>query len=147
MALNLNGDRLIRLPVEDSKANYLAGFWQWVELMAADDYQGALEALHWPKGTTWTPTKLKERVTTFFGGDAPWSVVVPNDRLINVINDSVEFQPRNSDGWGWFMAQVPVTTEPADPKHDEIPLMGLASSFFMRELGGQYVLEFEIFHL
>ncbi len=71
--LNLNGDQLIRFPVEDSKANYLAGFWRWVELLAADDYQGALEALHWPKGTGWTPAKLKERVTTFFGGDAPWS--------------------------------------------------------------------------
>jgi len=64
VTLNLNGDRLIRLPVVDSKANYLAGFWRWVELLAASDYQGALEALHWPKGTSFTPEKLKERVTT-----------------------------------------------------------------------------------
>lgn len=147
MAVNLNGDRLIRLPVEDTKANYLAGFWRWVELMAVDDYQAALEALHWPKGTTFTPAILKERVTTFFGGDNPWSVVVPNDRLVGVIYDAAEFQPRNHEGWGWFMAQVPITTEPADPKNDEIPLMGVAASFFVRELAGQYVLEFEIFHL
>jgi hypothetical protein len=146
-SLKLNGSQLIRLPIVDSKANYLAGFWQWVELLAADNYRGALEALHWPKGTSWTAEKLRERVTTFFGGDAPWSVVVPNDRLVAVINDAAEFQPGNRDGWGWFMAQVPVTTEPADPKNDEIPLMGIASSFFVRELGGQYVLEFEIFHL
>jgi hypothetical protein len=53
--LMLNGDRLIQLPVEDSKANYLEGFWRWVELLAADDYQGALEALYWPKGTSFTP--------------------------------------------------------------------------------------------
>ena len=145
--LNLNGARLIRLPVVDTKENYLAGFWRWVELLAADDYRGALEALHWPKGTSWTPGKLKGRVTAFFGGDVPWSVVVPNDRLVGVINDAAEFRPRNREGWGWFMAQVPVTTEPADPKNDGIPLMGLASSFFVRELGGQYVLEFEIFHL
>lgn len=45
------------------------------------------------------------------------------------------------------MAQVPVTTEPADPKNDGIPLMDVAASFFVRELSGQYVLEFEIFHL
>lgn len=115
--------------------------------MAADDYEGALEALHWPKGTAFTPVKLKERVTTFYGGDAPWSVVVPNDRLVGVINDMAEFQPRNREGWGWFMAQIPVTTEPADPKNDEIPLMGVAASFFVRELAGRYVLEFEIFHL
>ena len=145
--LNLNGNQLIRLSVEDSKANYLAGFWRWVELMGAGDYRGALEALHWPKGTAWTPAELKERVTTFFGGNDPWSVVVPNDRLIGVINEAAEFRPRNCERWGWLMAQVPVTTEPADPKNDEIPLMGLASSFFVRELGGDYVLEFEIFHL
>ncbi len=145
--LNLNGDRLIRLPVEDSKATYLAGFWRWVELLAADDYQGALEALHWPKGTSFTPKILKDRITRFFGGEAPWSVIVPNDRLIGVINDATEFQPRNHEGWGWFMAQVPLTTEPDDPKNDKIPLMGLASSFFVRDLSGKYVLEFEIFHV
>jgi hypothetical protein len=146
-SLNLNSDRLIRLPVLDSKANYLAGFWQWVELLASDDYQRALEALYWPKGTSWTPDGLKNRVTKFFGGDVPWSVVVPNDRLIGVITDAAEFQPRNRDGWGWFMAQVPLTTEPADPNRDDIPLMGLASSFFVRHLGEHCIMEFEIFHV
>jgi hypothetical protein len=146
-ALNLNGDRLIRLPLVDSKANYLGGFWRWVELLATNDFRGALEALHWPKGTSWTPAELQERITKFFGGSAPWSVVVPNDRLIGIINDAAEYQSQNREGWGWFMAQVPVTTEPEDPKNDAIPLMGLASSFFVREQDGQYVLEFEIFHL
>ena len=146
-ALNLNGDRLIRLPVMDTEANYLTGFWQWVELLAADDYHGALEALHWPDGTSWTPEKLKERITTFWGGDAPWSVVVPNERLVGVINDAAEFQPQNAGRTGWLLAQVPVTTEPADPEDDKIPLMGVASSFFVRQVGGHYVLEHEIFHL
>jgi hypothetical protein len=45
------------------------------------------------------------------------------------------------------MAQIPLTTQPANPKDDEIPLMGLASSFFVRELGANYVLELEIFHV
>ena len=145
--LNLNGYRLIRLPLVDTKANYLAGFWRWIERLADDDYKGALEALHWPKGTSWAPEALRERVTTFWGVDAPWSVVVPNDRLVGVINDDARFEPRNSKGWGWFLAQVPVTTEPADPKNDEIPLMGIASSFFVRQLGEHYVMEHEIFHL
>jgi hypothetical protein len=146
-SFNLNGDRLIRLPLVDSKANYLDGFWRWVELLAADDYKGALEALYWPKRTSWTPEALKKRITTFWGGDAPWSVVVPNERLVGVINDDAKYQSRNQKGWGWFLAQVPVTTEPADPKNDEIPLMGVASSFFVRQRGENYVLEHEIFHL
>src|SRR5262245_38153489 len=139
-------DRLIRIPPVDSKVNYLAGFWQWVELLANGDYPGAFEALHWPRGTWWTPEKLKTRITTFFGGDSPWFVVVPNDRLIGVINDAAEFQPRNEQGWGWFLAQVPLTTEPRNPKDDKIPLMGLASSFFVRRYAEHYILEFEIFH-
>src|SRR5262249_13965672 len=125
---------------------YLHGFWRWIELLAADDYLGALEALYWGRLPSWTPDKLKERITTFFGGDAPWSVVVPNERLINVINDAAEYAPRNKDGWGWFMAHIPLTNETGDPKSDTIPLMGLASSFFVRENGGDFVLEHEIFH-
>lgn len=42
---------------------------------------------------------------------------------------------------------MPVTTEPADPKDDKIPLMGLASSFFVRQFGEHFVLEHEIFHV
>jgi hypothetical protein len=146
-SLDINSNRLIRIPLVDSKANYLDGFWRWVELLANNDYQRALEALHWAKGTSWTPEALKNWITTFFGGDAPWSVVVPNDRLIGVLNDAASFQPPNKEGWGWFMAHIPVTTEPADPKNDEILLMGLASSFFVRKRRGHYVLEFEIFHV
>ena len=146
-SLNLNGDCLIRLPLVDSKANCLDGFWRWVELLAKDDYRGALEAIYWPKGTSWTAETLKNRITTFFGGDAPWSVVVPNDRLIGVVNDAAEFQPRHSEGRGWFLAQIPLTTQPADPKNDEIPLMGLAASFFVRQVRQHLVLEFEILHL
>jgi len=44
------------------------------------------------------------------------------------------------------MGQIPLTTEPADPKKDDIPLMGLAASFYIRPLDSHYVMEFEIFH-
>ena len=145
--MNPDPEPLILLPQVDSKSSYLDGFWRWVALLADDDYQRALHALHWPRGTTWTPEALKHRVTTFFGGDAPWSVVIPNERLIGVINDAATYQPPNSEGWGWFMAQIPLTTDPADPKNDEIPLMGLAASFFVRRHDQNCVMEFEIFHV
>jgi hypothetical protein len=145
--VQLNGEHLIRLPCEDSKTNYLDGFWRWVAILAGEDYQRALEALFWPTGTTWTPSALKESVTKFFGGNDPWSVVIPNDRLVNVINEASEHEAGRQGGGGWFMAQIPLTTEPGDPKNDQIPLMGLATSFFVREHQGSYVLEFEIFHL
>ena len=139
---------MLKFPIHDTKQNYLDAFWRWVALMEQDDYAGAIEALYWDKPTGWTAEKLKERVTTFFGGDDPWHVVIPNDRLIGVINDGADcsFEPVHG-GRGWFMAQIPLTTEPDDPKNDEIPLVGLASSFFVREFDGQCVLEHEIFHV
>ena len=145
--MELNGEHLIRLPREHSKRNYLDGFWRWVSILAEGDYQRALEALHWPEGTTWTPNTLRERITTFFGGDEPWSVVIPNNRLVDVINDAAEFDCNRPDGRGWFRAQIPLTTEPSDPKNDEILLMGLAVSFFVCEQHDSYVLQLEIFHL
>ena len=131
----------------DSKENYLTGFWQWVRYLEKADFQGALEALYWPRNVSWTPEALKKRVTTFFGGPAPWAVVVPNERLVKVIDDAAEFQARDAQDWGWLMAQIPVTTEPKDPQRDDIPLMGLATSFFLKEHQGHYVMEFEILHL
>ena len=142
----LTEERLILLSLADTKSNYLDGFWRWVEVLAEGDYQHALEALYWPEGTDWTAESLKDRITTFFGGDAPWSVVVPNERLIRAINDMAKYEPQNQEGWGWFMAHIPLTTEPADPKRDDIPLVGLATSFMVRHHRGHYVLEFEIFH-
>jgi hypothetical protein len=144
--VKLSEERLIRFAPVDTKSNYLNGFWRWVEVLAGGDYQHALQALHWPQGTTWTPEAFQNRITTFFGGDAPWSVVVPNERLIEVINDATKYEPQNQQGWGWFMAHIPLTTEPADPKRDDIPLMGLATSFLVRDVRGCYVLEFEVFH-
>ncbi|MCA8988703.1 MAG: hypothetical protein KDA78_13725 [Planctomycetaceae bacterium] len=139
---------MIRFAKVDTKENYLEAFWRWIELLELDDYSAALDALFWDKPSGWTASQLKEQITTFFGGEDPWTVVIPNDRLINVINGSCEFQPpRTDDRRGWFMAQIPLTTKPGDPKDDEIPLMGLASSFFVREIDGQYVLEHEIFHV
>jgi hypothetical protein len=138
---------LIQLPILDSKENYLDGFWEWVRRLQQDDYQGALDGLYWPQGSSWTADALRKRVTTFFGGRDPWAVVIPNDRLVKVINDAAEFEGRNAEGQGWLLAQIPLTTDAERPKRDDIPLMGLAVSFFLREYQSRYVMEFEIFHL
>ena len=96
--MQLNREHLIRLPIDDSKTNGLGGFWRWVQILADDDCQRALESLYWTGDTSWSPEKLKERVTTFFGGDDLWSVVIPNERLINVINEAAKIKPRNEAG-------------------------------------------------
>lgn len=146
--MHANDDRIIRIPRVDAKANYLAGFWSWVQVLADNDYQRAFDGLWWPPYTSWTADTLKERITTVFGfgSPAPWFVVVPNDRLIGVVDDAAQWQPKTAEGHGWLLAQIPLTTEPADPKNDEISLMGLAASFFLRPFGEHYVMELEIFH-
>lgn len=142
-----HSQNLIQLPILDSKENYLEGFWQWVRRLEQDDYQGALDGLYWQQGSSWTPDALRTRVTTSFGGRDPWAVVIPNARLVKVINDAAEFEGRNAEGRGWLLAQIPLTTDPKNPKRDDLPLMGLAVSFFVREHQSRYVMEFEIFHL
>lgn len=144
--LNINGSHLISLPIEDTKENYLNGFWQWVGLLAADDYTRGVEAIYWPQTVVFTPENLKERVTKFWGGPEPWSVVIPNDRLIGVVNNDAQFEPPVRDLTGWFMAQIPVTSEPLRSKADDIILQGVAVSFFVRKFEHRYVLDFEIFH-
>lgn len=129
-------------PPVHTRENYLAAFWSWVELMAKNDFHAAAQALYpQSSGRSWTGNRLQTQVTTFFGGDEPWSVVIPNDRLIAVINEACDWSE------GWFMAQIPVTTQPQAPKADDIPLMGLASSFFVQEADSMFVLVHEIFHL
>jgi hypothetical protein len=145
---NLNGDRLIRPPLVDAKANYLGGFRQWVEVLAADDCEGAPEALYWPGGKTGrAPGKVEERIATFWGGDKPRLVGAANERLVGLIDDAAEFQSRNAEGRGWFVARVRVTTAPADPRGDEIPLAGAADSFAVRRLDERYILGHEIIHV
>jgi hypothetical protein len=132
--------------MEDTRENYLRGFWLWITHLAAGRFQVALDSLYWDRPTSWTADELKKRILTFFGGVDPWSVVIPNERLIDVINDAAQVELRKNGERGWLMAMIPLTTKPDDPQDDAIPLMGLATSFFVRELQGEYVLEFEIFH-
>jgi hypothetical protein len=143
----LNGSNLIFLSNSDTKSDALAGFWRWIELLAHDDYQKALEALFWSKPTTFTPEKFKDRITHFFGGKDIWIPIVPNERLIKTVDDMAEFEPRNKEGWSWLRAHIPVTTSASNPKDDKIPLLGIAASFFIRQYKGGCVMEFEIFHL
>ncbi|MEM1212217.1 MAG: hypothetical protein AAGI68_07945 [Planctomycetota bacterium] len=137
---------MILFPAVDTKANYLGAFWRWVELLEKKHYQYALEALQWPDGPSWTAEHLKRHITTYWEGDKPWSVVVPNERLVRVVNDAAEFEPPGHNPSGWFLVQIPVTTRPDDPKNGAIPLMGVAVSFFVRRRGDRYALELEIFH-
>ena len=71
--------------------------------------------------------------------------MIPNDRLVGVINDAAEIQ-LPSEGKAWMMAQVPLTNEPHRAKDDDIMLMGAAVSLFIEEIGDALRFEFEIFH-
>jgi hypothetical protein len=137
---------MILLPQVDSKENYLSGFWRWVKLLAERKYDDAFEALYWPAPTTWTAAGLERNITTLFGGPLPWMAIIPNDRLVEIVNGAAEYKPRGKDDSGWFLAQIPVTTSTADPKDDAIPLMGLTTSFFVRSYQDRYALSIEIFH-
>ena len=74
-------------------------------------------------------------------------MVIPNARLVKVVEDQADFDPSSGSQPGWLMAQIPVTTEPDRIKEDDISLQGVAVSFIVREFEGSKVFDFEIFHL
>ena len=154
-----NDEHLIRLPLKPSKQDCVDAFWKWVGILARDDFVGAVDSLRWSDRGGHTPDSLKESVTTFFGGDKPWSVVMPNARLIGVISEHFEFEqiddrPSVWQWWrkkptsnrAWFRGMIPLTNEPANPLDDGLPLMGLAVSFGVRPEGDSCVLHFELFY-
>jgi len=93
----------------------------------------------------------------FYGGDAPWSVIIPNERLVGVINEAAEVvlagesahgcsDPTHTHNQGWMLCQIPVTNEPERAKEDDVVLMGVAASFVLERHEDGYVMCFEIFH-
>jgi hypothetical protein len=154
-------DALIRIPLVDHRETYLSGFWRFVELLAEDRYEAALDGLVWPAGRVGDPKSFRQAIEGFFGGDEPWSVIVPNERLVGVINEGAEVvlapesrrvaaccsDPTHASlGAGWMLAQIPVTNEPHKAKDDDVVLMGVAASFILHRRDDAYVLQFEIFH-
>lgn len=120
-------------------------FWKWIDRMASEDYEGAIHALAWRGRPSFTPDEFRKMVTTFFDGEQPWRVVVPNPRLVALSDDAMEFERRpNADGWSRGL--IPLTNERRDPKADDLLLVGLAVSFSVPRLGPLRVLEFECFY-
>jgi hypothetical protein len=130
---------------------FLAAFWQWVAVLAEREPARASAALFWSRPPR-DPEALPRQILAFWEGDRTWHVIVPNDRLIAAVNDAAEVSIPSDPPWGngrvgWGMAQVPVTTEPDRAKADDVPLMGVAVSFFLRDVHGGLALEFEIVHM
>lgn len=153
-------DALIRLPRADTREGCLAGFWRLVELLAEGRYDAAVAGLLWPGGRPIDPHGFRRAIEGFFGGDRPWSVVIPNERLVGVINDAAEVAlpmeratqaccddpASHGHDQGWMIGQIPVTTEPERAKEDDVVLMGVAASFVLVLREGGYVMCFEMFH-
>jgi hypothetical protein len=141
---------LIRIDGPPTRDAFLRAFWLWVEILANGDTARASAALHWDQSPR-DPHALSSQIQRFWGGDRSWHVVVPNDRLVRQVSEAAQFSllnSRRSDGRiAWGLAQVPVTTEPERAKEDDVPVMGVAVSFFLKGVPGGLALEFEIIHV
>lgn len=135
----------MQLPAERADATFREAFWKWVEFLAAGDFQAALEAVRWAEDSDMTAEKLEERIATFFNDQDNMAPIVPNERLVALINGQMEIEWDEEDGWG--SALLPVSTEPRRAKEDDVSLMGIAVSFFVVAEGDHQVLEFERFHV
>ena len=155
-----NDSGLIVISGPPSREAFLVGFWRWVELLASGEHERASAALWRKPAPFWSrwfrsppdPEALPQRIRTLWGGDQPWHVVVPNARIVGEVNNAAETSFPAKPPWGpgrvgWGLAHVPVTVEPARAKDDDVPLMGVAVSFFLREVPGGLAMEFEIVHV
>ena len=136
---------VLQLPAERIDATFREGFWQWADLLAAGDFQAAHESVRWAEDSDMTAEKLEERIATFFNDKDNMVPIVPNERLVGLINGKMEIEWDEEDGWG--RALVPVSNEPKRAKEDDVSLMGIAVSFFVVAEGEHQVLEFERFHV
>ena len=150
-------DALIRLARVDTRESYLLGFWRLVELLAEGRYDAAVAGMLWPGDRPIAPDGFRQVIEGFFGGDDPWSVIIPNERLVGVINDAAEVELPHAGGTcsgephrhaheGWMLCQIPVTNEPERAKEDDVVLMGVATSFRLVPRDDGYVMGFEMFH-
>lgn len=135
---------------DPSRELFLFAFWQWVGIFAAGDDQRTMDALFWESSPR--SSELLSLFRKFWGGAEPWHVIVPNQRLVGVVNDAAETEFPAEPSWhagavGWGLAQVPVTTTPHLALHDDVVLMGVAVSFFVRQVPGGYALQYEIVHI
>ena len=136
---------LLLLPSDRVDASFREGFWRWISLLAEGDFQAAVEALRWGEGTEMSPGQLEERIAAFFNDSDVMVPIVPNERLVAMIDEKMEIEWDEEDGWA--MALLPVSNEPDKAKDDNVALMGIAISFFVVKQGGHQVLEFEKFHV
>jgi len=96
---------MIQIEGGHTASAYLDAFWQWVTLMADGDYDAAIDALYWD-GDKPEPSAIRHSIEHFFGGPDPWSVVVPNERLVDEINRSAEIQLPTEDQPGSFIGHT-----------------------------------------
>lgn len=142
---------LLKLPAEREDATFRDGFWKWVGLLARGDFGAAVDAIRWGEGRAMSPGQLEQRIAAFFNDADHMVPIVPNQRLLDLIDGKMEIEwcvdeISGEEEDGWAMALLPVSHEPQRAEEDDVSLMGIAISFFLVREGAHHVLEFERFH-
>ena len=133
MSENREQDQLIRLSNNPTDQQVIDGIRQWLELLANDDYERAVQAIVFHGGPP-TPDGFRSRIETFFGdkfrskADAPSQDVLQRTEVYRtgIPDDCVAVI-------GFF-----------------IPLVngyGIWTTFFLRLENNSTFFEFEIFHV
>ena len=127
---------------------YIEAYWTWIRLLASDDFDAAISALVWDDEEAMTSEQLKTLISTIYAA-TEWAVIVPNDRLVGVINSSFEtnLEARHEGDNGWFLAHIPVSGEPERALEDDVELFGVGVSFSVVRREGRLGLCYEIVHL
>ena len=134
---------LLNLKLAREDASFREGFWMWVALLVSGDFSAAVASIRWGENSAMTPEELEERIASFFNDSDVMVPIMPNERLVSMIDEKMEIEWDEEDGWA--TALIPVSQEPQKAKEDDVSLMGIAVSFFIVKEEDHQVLEFEHF--
>jgi hypothetical protein len=133
MSENRKQDRLIRLSTNPTDEQLIDGIRQWLELLANDDYERAIQAIVFDFGTP-TPDGFHSRIETFFGEEFRSKADTPNQDVLQRTEIYRTGIPDDCEAVIGFF----------------IPLIngyGIWTTFFLRLENNSTFFEFEIFHL
>ena len=136
---------LLKLKPAREDASFREGFWKWIALMVSGDFSAAVTSIRWGEKAAMTAKELEERIATFFNESDVMVTIIPNERLVSMIDEKMEIEWDEEDGWASVL--IPVSQEPQKAKEDDVSLMGISVSFFIVKEEDHQVLEFEHFHV
>ena len=137
---------IIRVSGHSERA-YLGAFWEWIAIMATDDFDAAISAVLWGGEEPPSAKDIKHLISMLYG-DTQWMVVIPNERVVAHIKSCAEItKSGNGQPWGHFFAHIPITDDPDRAKEDDTYIFAVAVEIEVVPHDGYLAMQYCMMHI